>query len=87
VLTEEDKKHLIINMSGHLKDAQEFLQKRAVAMFSKCDPDYGNRLQEALNQHKKKAQVCASSLCSTGFGLYRCTSYFTYLPYLKVPSP
>lgn len=56
VLTDEDKKHLIINMSGHLKDAQEFLQKRAVANFSKCDPDYGRALQEALDQHKKKAQ-------------------------------
>lgn len=59
VLTEDDKKHLILNMSSHMKDAQEFIQKRAVANFSKCDPEYGRRLQEALDQFKKSSQVGA----------------------------
>jgi catalase len=61
-LTDEDKKHLIINMSGHLKNAQEFLQKRAVANFSKCDPGYGRALQDALDQHKKKAQSMSAHI-------------------------
>ena len=59
VLTEEDKRHLILNMSGHLKDAQDFIQKRAVENFSKCDPEYGRRLQQALDEHKRGAQSSA----------------------------
>jgi len=40
-------------MAGHLSGAADFLQKRAVENFSKCDPEYGRRLNEALNKHKK----------------------------------
>lgn len=53
VLSESDKQHLIDNMAGHMKDAQEFIQKRCVANFTKCDPEYGERLQDALNKYKK----------------------------------
>ncbi|XP_002738841.1 catalase, partial [Saccoglossus kowalevskii] len=52
VLSEYDRTHLINNIAGHLKDAQEFLQKRAVHNFSQCDPEYGRRLEEALAKYK-----------------------------------
>lgn len=32
----------------HLVNAAEFIQDRAVEMFSKCDKDYGQRLETAL---------------------------------------
>jgi len=54
VLSEEDKEHLISNMSGHLKNAAAFIQKRAVDNFTKCHQDYGRRLQAALDKHNGK---------------------------------
>ncbi|KAK6169210.1 hypothetical protein SNE40_020305 [Patella caerulea] len=56
VLKPDERTRLIQNMSGHLKDAQEFIQKRAVDNYSKADADFGKRLQEALNGYKKKSQ-------------------------------
>ena len=52
VLSAEDKTHLINNMAGHLVNAQEFIQKRAVRNFGQCDAEYGRRLQEALTALK-----------------------------------
>ena len=40
-------------MSGHLSGAADFIQQRAIENFSKCDPEYGRRLREALNKYKK----------------------------------
>ena len=51
-LTEQGRHNLIENMSGHLINAEEFIQQRAVNNFAKCDPEYGRRLQEALNKLK-----------------------------------
>lgn len=45
------------NIADHLKDAQEFLQKRAVANFGQADPEYGALLQEALARHKSSDKV------------------------------
>jgi len=57
VLDNAARTRLVENMAGHLKDAQEFLQKRAVHNFSQCDPEYGRRLQEELDKFKlKKSQ-------------------------------
>lgn len=56
VLTEPEKQRLIENMSGHLKDAQEFIQQRVVRNYSRCDPDYGRRLEEALKKFKSGRQ-------------------------------
>lgn len=53
-LTEEGRSNLIANMSGHLVNAADFLQERAVKNFGKCDADYGRRLQQALNELKAK---------------------------------
>ena len=52
VLDEAARQRLIENMSGHLKDAADFIQQRAITNFSKCDPEYGRRLKEALEKHK-----------------------------------
>jgi len=52
VLTEQQRKNLIENMSSHLIDAADFIQQRAVDNFSKCDTEYGRRLREALDRLK-----------------------------------
>ena len=52
VLTESDKEHLVKNIAGHLKDAQEFIQERAVRNFASADPEYGKRIQKLLDQYK-----------------------------------
>lgn len=54
-LTEQGRTNLVNNIAGHLKDAQEFIQKRAVANFAQAHPDYGRRIQELLDQYKKSA--------------------------------
>jgi catalase len=56
-LTEQGRSNLIENMSGHLIDAADFLQDRAVTNFGKCDADYGRRLREALNTLKVQKNV------------------------------
>ena len=43
-----------------MKDAQEFIQKRAVANFAKADPAYGRKIQEKLDKHRAKAQQLVS---------------------------
>lgn len=53
-LDEQMRCNLIENMSGHLINAADFLQVRAVNNFTKCDADYGRRLQQALNELKAK---------------------------------
>ena len=54
VLNDKEKSNLIANMSGHMSAAADFLQDRAVVIFTKCDADFGRRLREALNDIKMK---------------------------------
>lgn len=54
VLNDQEKQRLIENMSGHLTNAADFIQERAVANFTKCHPEYGRRLNEALKKLKNK---------------------------------
>lgn len=54
VLKEDERTRLIENISGHLINAAEFLQDRAVANFTKCDENYGRRLREALDKLKNQ---------------------------------
>ncbi|KAK2169480.1 hypothetical protein LSH36_9g00000 [Paralvinella palmiformis] len=56
VLSPEDRTHLVENIGHHLKDAQEFIQKRAVRNFSQADPEYGHRVEEVLDRYKKQQQ-------------------------------
>jgi len=59
VLDKEAQQRLIQNIAGHLKDAREFLQKRAVDMFTKVDPKYGGGIAELLEQYKTQAARAA----------------------------
>jgi len=62
VLTEEGKANLIANMAGHLQNAQDFIQDRAVKNFGQCDPEYGRRLREALDAYKQSRTAMAANL-------------------------
>jgi catalase len=57
VLNDEEKEHLVKNIAGHLKDAQEFIQERAVRNFASADPEYGKRIQLLLDQYKIEAGI------------------------------
>ena len=52
VLSEEERTCLVGNIAGHIKDAAEFIQERAVKNFSQYDPEYGGRIAELLKQYK-----------------------------------
>jgi len=50
VLKPEEKDRLAKNIAGNLKDAKEAIRKRAIANFSKADPEYGQRIQDEINK-------------------------------------
>ncbi|KAK3773370.1 hypothetical protein RRG08_023249 [Elysia crispata] len=50
VLSAEARARLVENIAGHLKDAQDFIQKRAVGNFAQADADFGDALRTALAQ-------------------------------------
>ena len=54
VLSEQERTRLVDNIAGHLINAAEFIQQRAVENFGKCDEEYGRRLREALNRLRQK---------------------------------
>lgn len=56
-MDEGAKERLIENMSMHLVNAAEFIQDRAVEMFSKCDEDYGRRLRDALIKLRQSKDI------------------------------
>nr|UWM72185.1 catalase [Brachionus rotundiformis] len=56
VLNDQEKQRLIENISGHLVNAAEFIQERAVSNFGKCHPEYGRRLKQALDKLRNKQQ-------------------------------
>jgi len=53
-LNAQEREELAQNIAGHLKDAQPFIQKRAVNNFSKADPEYGAKIQKYLDEHAKR---------------------------------
>lgn len=53
VLDESARNRLVDNIAGHLKNAQNFIQDRAVRNFSQVDVDFGRRLRNALDAHRK----------------------------------
>jgi catalase len=55
VLTEDERVRLIQNMASHLKDAEEWIQDKAVLNFAQCDVEYGRRLRVSLDQLNKEA--------------------------------
>lgn len=54
VLKPEERKRLVDNIVGSLKQAEPFIQERAIQNFSKVHPDFGNMLKEGLNWQKGK---------------------------------
>lgn len=52
VLSEEEKTRLVQNIAGHLKDASEFIQRRAVRNFFQVDREYGERIAKLLQQYR-----------------------------------
>lgn len=52
VLDAEAQKRLIDNISGHLKDAADFIQERAIKNFSQVDATFGRKLAEGLKAQK-----------------------------------
>ncbi|XP_065837097.1 catalase-like [Oscarella lobularis] len=50
VLSEQERQRLVENIAGHLKDAKEFIQARAVKNFSQVHPDFGSRLNALLKK-------------------------------------
>lgn len=52
VLGEPERARLVANIAGHIKNAAEFIQNRAIDNFGRVDPDFGRRLRTALNQLK-----------------------------------
>lgn len=53
-MDEGHRKRLVENIAGHLVNAKDFIQERAVKNFSQVDPDFGRRLETALKAHKEK---------------------------------
>jgi len=47
-MTDEDRDHLIGNITSHLCNAQKRIQLRQTAIFYKADPDYGSRVAKGL---------------------------------------
>ncbi|MDR2036594.1 MAG: catalase, partial [Bacteroidales bacterium] len=48
VLSDYDKKNLVGNIVGHIKNAQKRIQLRQTALFYKAHPEYGTRVAEGL---------------------------------------
>jgi catalase len=48
VMTDTDRDHLISNIVGHLKNAQERIQLRQCAVFYCVDPEYGTRVAQGV---------------------------------------
>ena len=48
VMTDEDRDHLIGNITSHLCNARKYIQLRQTAIFYKADPDYGSRVAKGL---------------------------------------
>ncbi|XP_006002068.1 catalase [Latimeria chalumnae] len=63
VLKDEERTRLCENIARHLKNAQLFIQKRAVKNFTDVHPEYGARVQALLDKYN--AEVARSSTMRT----------------------
>lgn len=53
VLSAEERKRLVQNIAGHLKNAQPFLQEKALEMFGKAHHEYGHGVKAELAKMSK----------------------------------
>jgi len=52
VLNPEERKRLVANIAGHLKNASKFIQERAANNFAQVNPEFGQMLREGLKQYE-----------------------------------
>jgi len=64
VLNESERTRLVENIAGHLKDAQPFIQKRAVHNFSQADAEYGSRIQSLLDDYRRLSKRTVDTITS-----------------------
>ena len=61
MMTDEDRDHLIGNITTHLCNAIKRIQLRQSAVFYKADPEYGTRVAKGLeidvNEVKRLAEM------------------------------
>ncbi|KAI8063717.1 catalase [Gilbertella persicaria] len=48
LLSAEEKTDLVNNIAGHLKNAKKHIQERQIGHFKRADPEYGQRIEEAI---------------------------------------
>lgn len=60
VLSAAEKERLTDNIAGHLINAQEFLQQKAVAQFAAADAQYGRMIKQKLEKLKKAKKPAAT---------------------------
>lgn len=60
VLSEYDKTNLVNNIIGHIKNAQQRIQYRQVALFYKAAAEYGTRVAEGLGLDVNKVKELAA---------------------------
>ena len=59
VMTDEDRSHLVGNITSHLCNAQKRIQLRQTALFYKADSEYGRRVAEGLGLDMKEVERLA----------------------------
>ncbi|CAD8092429.1 unnamed protein product [Paramecium sonneborni] len=57
VMNDFERQWLITNIVGHLKNANRVIQERQVKVFTKCDPEYGERIAQGLGFPSNKARL------------------------------
>lgn len=57
VLKEDERNRLVDNIAGHVKNAADFIQERAITNFSKVHPDFGTKLRASLKR-LNQVHVC-----------------------------
>ena len=75
VLSPAERERLTDNIADNLSNAAEFLQTKAVAMFSTADSSYGRMIQEKLekiNANKQSTAAAAAANKSNGTGGVNC---------------
>ncbi|CEG67568.1 Putative Catalase [Rhizopus microsporus] len=55
LMSAEEKTDLVDNIAGHLKNAKKHIQERQIAHFKRADPEYGQRVEEAILALSAKA--------------------------------
>ena len=57
MLTADARDRLVANIAGHLCNAQEFIQQRAVRNFTQVHTDFGRALTKALEEKAKEVSL------------------------------